>query len=74
MIIGLFVWSVYSGIVSDPEWWNPLHPQSTGTYLFQIALLLIVVLLFNRRMAKSIKHNYIETAEVYPEVPPEYED
>lgn len=72
MIISLFIWTVYEGIVGDPEWWNPLRPQSVGTYLFQIGLLLVTVLLFNRKMNNSIKNKYIDTADVYPDVPPEH--
>lgn len=72
MIVGLFAWTVYEGIAGDSNWWNPLNPSSVGTYLFQIGILLALVLAFNRKMNKSIRNNYIDTAEVYPEIPQEH--
>ena len=72
MIIGLLAWNVVEGVVNDPEWWNPLHASSVGTYAFQIGLLMLTCLAFNKKMNNSIKNNYIASADVYPEVPAEH--
>jgi NSS family neurotransmitter:Na+ symporter len=50
----LLGWWIYKGIIDNPEtWWKPFATFTTGTILFQWAILLAVLLLANKFLAKK---------------------
>ncbi len=53
-IIGaIFLWLIYQSVVTDPaNWWNPFREASTGTMLFQWAIVLGVLLIANKWLLK----------------------
>ncbi len=68
VVLVMFVWWSYQSISWDPQWWNPFAVFSLGTFVVQGALMIIIALVFNDRMADSIKDSYFE-GEEFPEVP-----
>lgn len=57
-VIFLFLlgWWFFEGVVDNPKtWWKPFGTFTTATILFQWAILLVVLLLANKFLAKSIK-------------------
>ena len=58
----MFGWWVYqSVIVLDPsEWWNPVRTYSLGTCLFQWGIALVLLLLFNQRIASASLRRQVE--------------
>jgi neurotransmitter:Na+ symporter, NSS family len=54
IIIGiLFVWLIYQSIISDTNnWWNPLAAESTGTMVIQWLVVLVILILANKRIRK----------------------
>lgn len=51
----MFGWWMYqAATVYDPEgWWNPLHTYSVGTCVAQWGVALLLLVVFNRRMARA---------------------
>ena len=51
----MFAWWMYQAVaVYDPDnWWNPLRMNSLGTCLLQWGVALVLLVLFNRRLATS---------------------
>jgi neurotransmitter:Na+ symporter, NSS family len=48
----IFIWLIYQSIMNDPaNWWNPFREATTGTLLFQWAVVLVLFILVNRRLA-----------------------
>lgn len=68
----LFIQNILDSMTWNADWWNPFLPTSTGTALFQIILLIIISILFNKKSNASIKNKYIDKAEIYPEIPEEH--
>ncbi len=57
-VIILISWWLISSVNWDPEWWNPFHLENAGTVLFQWAIVLIVFIIFNKKMAnKTLEKN-----------------
>jgi NSS family neurotransmitter:Na+ symporter len=56
---GLFFWLLYQAWQDDPTGWlHPFNPENVfnvGTVIFQLGIVLIALILFNRRLAKSIE-------------------
>ncbi len=52
--LGLMCWWFYRAIVvlESDGWWNPFHKYSVGTCLLQWGILLLMLLMFNKSMAK----------------------
>lgn len=65
--IMFFWWSIQS-ISWDPQWWNPLASLSLGTSIVQGGLMVLVGVLFNDKVADSIKNKYF-SGEDFPEIP-----
>ncbi len=56
VFIGLTGWWLYKGIVDNPgTWWKPFATFSTMTILWQWALLLVLVIGFNRFLSSWVK-------------------
>ena len=51
----MFVWWMYQAVaVYDPDnWWNPFRMYSLGTCLLQWGVALVLLILFNRRLAMT---------------------
>ncbi len=75
-IVILFVWSAIGAMKARPnDWWNPFVVDSFGTVILQVGLLIIVTLLFNKKLGESAENNYMNTVtEGYPEIPEEHQD
>lgn len=73
-ILVMFVWWTWQSIQWYPDsWWNPLLEASTGTFIVQGGIYALILWIFNKKMADSIKNRYIDTVtEGYPEIPEEY--
>ena len=57
-LIFLFLigWWFYRGIADNPEtWWKPFSTFTTATIIFQWAILVTVLLLANKALAKWVK-------------------
>lgn len=72
----LFVWTIIEAMYARPnDWWNPFIIDSVGTVVFQVGLLIIATLLFNKKLSESAENNYMDTVtEGYPEIPEEHRD
>lgn len=68
VVLVMFTWWSYQSISWDPQWWNPFAVFSLGTFVVQGALIIIVSIIFNDKMADSIKETYYD-GEEFPEVP-----
>jgi len=69
--VGVFGWWIVQSISWYPDtWWNPFAESSVGTIIFQVSILVIVLIAFNKKIAGSIKHTYFN-GEDYPPVPKE---
>ncbi len=58
----MFSWWMYqAAAVYDPEgWWNPLHTYSVGTCVAQWGVAMLLLRVFNRRIAKASEHPLAE--------------
>lgn len=73
LIVIMFAWWTYESISWNPQWWNPFIVDSTGTFVVQIGLLMIILIALNKKLSKSAPNNYIDTVkEGYPEIPEEH--
>lgn len=74
LIIAMFIWWTIESAGWYEDWWNPFLVDSTGTFIVQILVLIGVLLLFNKRISKSVKSTYIDSvSEGYPEIPEEHQ-
>ncbi|MDP7294845.1 MAG: hypothetical protein QGG24_05940, partial [Vicinamibacterales bacterium] len=53
--VAMFAWWMYqAATVYDPDgWWNPTHTFSVGTCLVQWGLAFVLLISFNKRMARA---------------------
>lgn len=65
----MFLWWSIQSISWDPEWWHPFKTFSLGTFVFQGALMIIISLVFNNKVADSIKVKHYDGGNEFPEVP-----
>lgn len=49
--IALICWWFYQAIGWQTEWWNPFKSLSIGTCLFQWGLIIVLLLLFNKKLS-----------------------
>lgn len=66
-------WSVQSISWYPDTWWKPIAVDNLGTVIFQAALMIIASIIFNDKVAATIKNKYFN-GESYPEIPPEHQD
>lgn len=54
--LSMIVWWFYQSVTlfERTDWWNPFHVYSIGTCIFQWGIVLIIVLLLNKRMAGKL--------------------
>lgn len=75
LIIAMFAWWTVESVGWHKDWWNPFLIDSTGTFVFQILILIVLLLIFNKKISQSVKNNYIDSvSEGYPEIPEEHQD
>jgi NSS family neurotransmitter:Na+ symporter len=55
--IVLLIWWLASSISWDSEWWNPFHVANAGTCFLQWGILLLAVVLLNKKIYKQIFGN-----------------
>lgn len=68
VVLIMFLWWSIQSIGWDPQWWNPFAVTSLATFVVQGALIIIISILFNDRVADSIKYKYFD-GENIPEIP-----
>ncbi len=70
MFVGVFGWWVWQSIQWYPDdWWNPLETFTPGTMFAQWAILIIVLLLLNNRLAELIRPGRMKEGRMSDEVP-----
>ncbi len=70
VVMIMFIWWSVQSIGWDPQWWNPFAVFSLGTFVVQGGLIILVSVLFNDRVADSIKERYFDPEqETFPDVP-----
>lgn len=52
--IALISWWFYQAIGWQIEWWNPVKSLSIGTCIFQWSLVIILLLLFNKKLSQKL--------------------
>jgi NSS family neurotransmitter:Na+ symporter len=67
-VLIMFLWWSIQSISWDPQWWNPVAVFSLGTFVVQGALIIIVAIVFNDKVADSIKEKHFD-GEEFPEIP-----
>lgn len=68
VVLLMFVWWSYQSIAWEANWWNPFGIANLGTFFVQGGLMILVCIIFNDKIANSVKHKYFN-GEEYPEVP-----
>lgn len=68
VVLIMFGWWSFQSIGWEADWWNPFGVSSLGTFVVQGALIILVSILFNDKVANSIKHKYFN-GEEFPEIP-----
>ena len=68
VVLFMFIWWSYQSISWEANWWNPFGISNLGTFFLQGGLMLLVAILFNDKVATSIKYKYFN-GEEYPDVP-----
>lgn len=53
--ITLLIWWISASFSWEKEWYNPFKPESAGTAIFQWAIVIIILLIFNKKIAAKIK-------------------
>ncbi len=53
--ITLLIWWISASFSWEKEWYNPFKPESAGTAIFQWAIVIIILLNFNKKIAAKIK-------------------
>jgi len=55
LFAAMIVWWFYQSVTSyNPEgWWNPFHRFSLGTCLLQWGVVVLLLILFNRRVVRA---------------------
>ncbi len=72
MTVIMIVWWMAQSIAWFPDdWWNPANPDGLATVVLQASLLLALLLLTNRKVARSIRKKYFNGKD-FPEIPEEY--
>jgi NSS family neurotransmitter:Na+ symporter len=72
LITIMFVWWTIQSIGWGAEWWNPLAESSPATFITQIALYVVILIIANNFIAKNSGDRYIDTPEegsVFPSMP-----
>ena len=67
-VIIIFLVNMIPIMTGGGSWWNPFELFSMGTFLVQGGIIVLVCIVFNSRIAGSIKHEYFD-GETIPEVP-----
>ena len=52
-VVILLAWWLISSVTWDPEWWNPLHSENAGTCLAQWAIVILLLVIFNKVLVKK---------------------
>lgn len=53
--ITLLIWWISASFSWEKEWYNPFKPESAGTAIFQWAIVIIILLIFNKKIAAKVK-------------------
>ncbi|MCX7612395.1 MAG: sodium-dependent transporter [Ignavibacterium sp.] len=54
-VIILLFWWISSSFSWEKEWYNPFKPESAGTAIFQWAIVILILLLLNKKIASKLK-------------------
>ena len=53
-VIVLLVWWIAASFEWEPEWYNPLKIESAGTAIFQWLVVLVILILLNKKLIKKL--------------------
>lgn len=53
--ITLLIWWISASFSWEKEWYNPFKPESAGTAIFQWAIVIIILLILNKKIAAKVK-------------------
>lgn len=68
VVLVMLLWWSFQSIGWEANWWNPLGISNLGTFLAQGALIILVNIIFNDKIADSVKHKYFD-GEEFPPIP-----
>jgi NSS family neurotransmitter:Na+ symporter len=54
-VIVLLVWWITASFGWETEWYNPFKPESAGTAIFQWMIVILILLLINKKIASKLK-------------------
>lgn len=68
VVLCMLIWWSYQSIAWEANWWNPFGIANLGTFVVQGGLMILIAILFNEKVANSIKNKYFN-GEEFPDVP-----
>lgn len=54
----LLVWWITASFGWEAEWYNPFKPESAGTAIFQWIIVILILLLINKKIASKVTKDY----------------
>lgn len=55
LAIVLLIWWLISSTTWDKNWWNPFHTENIGTCIFQWGIVILILLMINKKLAQYAK-------------------
>jgi len=68
IVVTMFLWWSIQSIGWEANWWNPFGVFSLGTFIVQGGLIILISILFNKKVSNSIKDKYFD-GESFPPIP-----
>lgn len=53
----LLIWWISSSFNWEKEWYNPFKPESAGTAIFQWLVVILILLMMNKKIVSNLKRN-----------------
>ncbi|MFN4111728.1 MAG: sodium-dependent transporter [Ignavibacteria bacterium] len=53
----LLIWWISSSFNWEKEWYNPFKPESAGTAIFQWLVVILILLIINKKIVSNLKRN-----------------
>jgi len=54
----LLIWWITASFGWEAEWYNPFKPESAGTAIFQWIIVILILLLINKKIASKVTKDY----------------
>lgn len=69
LFCGVFIWWIAQSMAWYPgTWWQPFAEATVGTIVFQVGIILIILALFNKKMAKAVDLSHFN-GKYFPPIP-----